>query len=126
MDNFFPGICCGIIVFQTAFIAPILTKVLTGDVFSAVVRTIWPRFFLALAVTGCCSLLIDIVSNGTSIVRISVIVLTIILPAICYGIIPATNAATDRGRKAQFKVLHTSSILLTVFTLLLNAACIWL
>ena len=126
MDNFFPGICCGIIVFQTAFIAPILTKALTGDVFSVVVRTIWPRFFLALAVTGCCSLLIDIVSNGTSIVRISVIVLTIILPAICYGIIPATNAATDRGRKAQFKVLHTSSILLTVFTLLLNAACIWL
>ena len=126
MDNFFPGICCGIIVFQTAFIAPILTKALTGDVFSAVVRTIWPRFFLALAVTGCCSLLIDIVSNGTSIVRISVIVLTIILPAICYGIIPATNAATDGGRKAQFKVLHTTSILLTVLTLLLNAACIWL
>ena len=126
MDNFFPGICCGIIVFQTAFIAPILTKALTGDVFSAVVRTIWPRFFVALAVTGCCSLLIDIVSNGTSIVRISVIVLTIILPAICYGIIPATNAATDGGRKAQFKVLHTTSILLTILTLLLNAACIWL
>ena len=126
MDNFFPGICCGIIVFQTAFIAPILTKALTGDVFSAVVRTIWPRFFLALAVTGCCSLLTDIVSNGSSNVRISVIVLTIILPAICYGLIPATNAATDGGRKAQFKVLHTSSILLTVFTLLLNAACIWL
>ena len=126
MDNFFPGICCGIIVFQTAIIAPILTKALTGDVFSSVVRTIWPRFFLTLAITGCCSLLTDIVSNGTSNVRTSMIVFTIILPAICYGLIPATNAATDRGRKTQFKVLHTTSILLTVLTLLLNTACILL
>ena len=126
MDNFFPGIYCGIIVFQTAIIAPILATALAGDVFSAVVRTIWPRFFLTLVITGCCSLLTDIVSNSTSNVRISVIVFTIILPAICYGLIPATNAATDGGRKAQFKVLHTTSISLTVLTLLLNAACIWL
>ncbi len=126
MDNFFLGIYCGIIVFQTAIIAPILTTALAGDVFSAVVRTIWPRFFLTLVIIGCCSLLTDIVSNSTSNVRISVIVLTIILPAICYGLIPATNAATDRGRKTQFIVLHTTSILLTVLTLLLNAACIWL
>ena len=78
MDNFFPGIYCGIIVFQTAIIAPILATALAGDVFSAVVRTIWPRFFLTLVITGCCSLLTDIVSNSTSNVRISVIVLTII------------------------------------------------
>ena len=115
MNNFFPGLCCGIIVFQTAIIAPVLTTSLTGDVFSSVVRAIWPRFFLTLTIISCCSLLVEILSNGSSSVRIGVIVLTIILPFICYVLIPATNAATDTGRKAQFKVLHATSILLTVF-----------
>lgn len=126
MNNFFPGLYCGIIVFQTAIIAPVLTTSLTSDVFSSVVRTIWPRFFLTLAIIGCCSLLVEILTNDASNVRISVIVLTIFLPAICYGLIPVTNAATDTGRKAQFKVLHATSILLTISSLLLSAACLWL
>ena len=126
MNNFFPGLCCGVIVFQTAIVAPVLTTALTGDVFGSVVRTIWPRFFLTLAITSCCGLLAEILSNGTSNVRFTVLVLTIILPSICYGLIPATNAATDTGRERQFKVLHTTSILLTIFSLLLNVVCIWL
>ena len=126
MNNFFPGICCGIIIFQTAIVAPILALELKGNVFSSVVRTIWPRFFLSLAIASGCGLLVETFTNGSSIVRITVLSITIILPTICYGLIPATNAATDAGRERRFRTLHITSIVLTIFSLLFNAACIWL
>lgn len=126
MNNFIPGLCCGIIIFQTAIVAPILALELKGNVFSFVVRTIWPRFFLSLATASGCGLLLEMLTNGSSVVRIAVLSITIILPTICYGLIPATNAATDAGRERRFKTLHIISIVLTIFSLLFNAACIWL
>lgn len=125
MTNFFPGLCCGIIIFQTGIIAPIITKEVKGDLFSLVVRTIWPRFFLVLVIASSLGLLIEILTGVPSASRIGILFTTIILPLVCYMLIPATNAATDTGRARSFKWLHATSIILTVLSLLLNTCCIF-
>ena len=46
------GIVCGIILFQTAVIAPTVFKVLEGESAGAFLRTVFPRFFLIIMGLG--------------------------------------------------------------------------
>ena len=85
-------------------------------------RALFPKFFLLLAALGLITLLTSFGARNGSIAQAVLAGVTIVLPLICWALVPATNRATDTGNTARFKKLHLVSVLLTVVVLLANIA----
>ncbi|MEC8191746.1 MAG: DUF4149 domain-containing protein [Myxococcota bacterium] len=124
MHHYFAGMSVGIIVLQTAIVAPSMVKTLSRDDFGRSIRTIWPKFFLLVAATGVGGLAALIASDSPPALQYGIAAATIVCPLICHAIIPATNRATDSGDDAAFKRLHLTSVLLTIAVLLANLAAL--
>ncbi len=120
MQYYFAGLSVGLIVLQTSIIAPSLAKTLSREQFGVSIRAIWPKFFLLLAGSGLATLASLWWNSSTNTAQFALAACTAVFPAICYGIIPATNRATDTGNDALFKKLHVVSVLLTVAVLFGN------
>ena len=121
MHNYIPGTVSGIILFQTAIIAPVLFKNLDIKEFGKVIRLIWPKFFAIIAALGAGSIALTYAENGTNI-QMGIAVFTCLVSAICYAIIPATNRASDTGDQKTFDILHKVSVYSTVLMLIGNIA----
>ena len=121
MNNYIPGTISGIILFQTAIIAPVLFRNLDINDFGKVIRIIWPKFFAIIAALAAVSIGLTY-SEGGSTMQIGITVFTCISSAICYLIIPATNRASDIGDKKKFDLLHKVSVYSTVLMLIANIA----
>ena len=112
------GLICGVILFQTAVIAPSIFKVLSPDNAGPFLRTIFPKLFMFVAVlSGVGFVLSFISSNNTGLV---VFFGSLLFMLICYYIVPMTNRARDAGNDNAFKRLHTVSVVLTMIVLLSN------
>ena len=112
------GLICGVILFQTAIIAPSIFKVLSPDNAGPLLRTIFPKLFMFVAVlSGVGFVLSFISSNNTGLV---VFFGSLLFMLICYYIVPMTNRARDAGNDNAFKRLHTVSVVLTMLVLLSN------
>ena len=120
MHHYFAGMSVGIILLQTAIIAPSMAKTLSREDFGRSIRTIWPNFFLLVAATGMGGLGSLLTSSSATLIQYGIAGATLLLPLICFAIIPATNRATDSGDDATFKRLHLVSVLLTVAVLVVN------
>ena len=120
MHHYFAGMSVGIILLQTAIIAPSMVKTLSREDFGRSIRTIWPKFFLLVAATGMGGLGSLLTSSSATLIQYGIAGATLLLPLICFAIIPATNRATDSGDDATFKRLHLVSVLLTVIVLVVN------
>tara|TARA_B100001109_G_scaffold69487_1_gene56636 strand:- start:3821 stop:4198 length:378 start_codon:yes stop_codon:yes gene_type:complete len=121
MHNYIPGTVSGIILFQTAIIAPVLFKNLDIKEFGKVIRLIWPKFFAIIAALGAGSIALTYAENGSNI-QMGIAVFTCLMSAICYAIIPATNRASDTGDQKTFDILHKVSVYSTVLMLIGNIA----
>ena len=117
---FFPGIAVGLILMQTAIVAPSLFRNLEIEVFGKAIRDLWPKFFIALGSIGVLSLASVYLQDGAGVIHYSIAGLTIVLSAICYLIIPATNKATDEGNERLFSILHKVSVSSTLLMLIGN------
>ena len=126
MHAYFPGMLVGIILLQTAIIAPTLNKLLDREQFGVVIRAIWPKFFIGLVVIGLVSAGVLLLADDASLAQYAIAGGTAGFALICYAIIPATNRATDTGNHARFKRLHQVSVSLTVLILLGNIAAVLL
>ena len=112
------GLICGVILFQTAIIAPSVFRVLSPDNAGPFLRTIFPKLFMFVAVlSGVGFVLSFISSNNTGLV---VFFGSLLFMLICYYIVPMTNRARDEGNDNAFKRLHTVSVVLTMIVLLSN------
>ena len=112
------GLICGVILFQTAIIAPSIFKVLSPDNAGPFLRTIFPKLFMFVAVlSGVGFVLSFISSNNTGLV---VFFGSLLFMLICYYIVPMTNRARDAGNDNAFKRLHSVSVVLTMIVLLSN------
>ena len=120
MHYYFPGMIVGIILLQTAIVAPTLFKKLEFKQVGPVIRALWPKFFLLLSVLGVVTLIDLYFHNDPSDIHYMIAGLTVTFSTICYAIIPATNRATDEGNQKRFNLLHKISVLLTVVILLMN------
>ena len=106
------GASLGIIVFQTAVLAPLVFTQLKDGASGPFLRALFPRFFLILAVLGLGSALSSYLGDfdrGTALGTIA-----LILALIAFVLIPSTNRARDEDRKKAFKALHLASVLLTL------------
>lgn len=110
---FLSGIAVGIILFQSALIAPTVLKTLDAKATSNFLRAIWPKFFVVLSVIGGAAAIAFWKDDKTAVEQI-LAVLLVALPIFAYAIIPATNRAADREDHARFKVLHRLSVLTTL------------
>ncbi|DAC68204.1 MAG TPA: DUF4149 domain-containing protein [Candidatus Poseidoniales archaeon] len=122
MDLYFPGMIVGIIVLQTAIVAPTLFKNLDIKDFGKVIRALWPKFFVFLSVLGAATLVALFLEDAASTARYVIAGMTTLFAVVCYAIIPATNRATDEGNQKLFNILHKTSVYLTVIMLLMNIA----
>lgn len=110
---FLSGIAVGIILFQSALIAPTVLKTLDAKATSNFLRAIWPKFFVVLSGIGGAAA-IAFWKDDIAVVKQILAVLLVALPVFAYAIIPATNRAADREDHARFKVLHRLSVLTTL------------
>ena len=112
------GLICGVILFQTAIIAPSVFKILKPENAGPFLRSIFPKLFMFVAFLSSAGLILSLVS-GTDI-SIYVCVFSLIFMSICYYIVPMTNQARDSGDDKTFRNLHTISVVLTMLVLISN------
>ena len=112
------GLICGVILFQTAIIAPSIFKVLSPDNAGPFLRTIFPKLFMFVAVLSLAGFILSLISSNTS--GLIVFFGSLLFMLICYYIVPMTNRARDAGNDNAFKRLHTVSVVLTMIVLLSN------
>ena len=125
MDNIsllISGMIVGVIVFQTAIVAPAVFTSLSSADSSLFLRKVFPRFFFLLAALGATPNIAAIVSHDWSAIAISGA--TMALAVIAYLLIPMTNKSRDEGNEKSFKRLHLASVLLTLSMLAINLASI--
>ena len=122
MHDFFPGPIVGSIILKVAIIAPTMFKTLDSSNFGKAIRPLWPKFFAMVVVLSIFSLITVYLHSDLSVYHMIIAVSSIVLAAICYVIIPATNRATDNGDHKTFKILHRISVSFTVILLFLNIA----
>lgn len=119
------GIISGIILFQSAIVAPSVFKTLNADQASPFLRSVFPKLFRLVAILGALVLIATLIFDTNSFYKYFIFSATLILPLICAAIVPATNAARDSGNDKTFRIYHTISVLLTILVLLLNLTWIF-
>ena len=120
LHYYFPGMAVGLILLQTAIVAPSLFRNLNIDDFGRAIRDLWPKFFLALIVIGLLSTASSYLEDDSNTLHYYIGLTTVFLSVICYLIIPATNRATDEGNQKKFSILHRISVTSTLVILIIN------
>ena len=122
MHDFFPGLIVGATILKVAIVAPTMFRTLDSSNFGKAIRPLWPKFFAMILILSIFSLITVYLHSDLSVYHMIIAVSSIVLSAICYVIIPATNRATDNGDHKTFKILHRISVSFTVILLILNIA----
>ena len=122
MSSFLSGCIVGIIILQSAILAPTLFKTLEMKSASALLRALFPKFFTLLFVLGMALTAAVWMQEKAQISHYSICAMSVLSPLICRMIIPATNRAKDEGNESRFKLLHTVSVVFTLAVLFGNAA----
>ena len=120
------GIICGMILFQSAIVAPIVFKNLDGENAKVFLRSLFPKLFITCAFLGLISLLQIVVWGEPSNASYIVTLITIIAMGVCYTIVPATNRARDAGDHQRFARFHKVSVYLTMLVLIANLGWIYI
>ena len=112
------GLICGVILFQTAIIAPSVFKILKPENAGPFLRSIFPKLFMFVAFLSSAGLILSLISDSG--ITIYVYAFSLIFMTICYYIVPMTNQARDSGDDKTFRNLHTISVVLTMLVLISN------
>tara|TARA_B100000282_G_scaffold93135_1_gene65567 strand:- start:561 stop:947 length:387 start_codon:yes stop_codon:yes gene_type:complete len=121
---FFSGLISGMIIFQSALVAPTIFNILSEEQAGPFLRKIFPKLFLTITFLGIFSFVIAIFNENLLITLIPLT--TAILMAICYSLVPMTNRARDVGNAKLFSRLHFASVSLTIFVLFSNILLVFL
>ena len=112
------GLVVGVILFQTAVIAPTVFRSLGPDQAGPFLRKVFPKFFVVLVVMGIAGAIAALASDANYQLWICLVTLT--LGLLAFLIIPMTNKSRDDGNEKLFKKLHNASVLMTVLILVVN------
>ena len=121
---FFSGLISGMIIFQSALVAPTIFNILSEEQAGPFLRKIFPKLFLTITFLGIFSFVIAIFNENLLITLIPLT--TAILMAICYSLVPMTNRARDAGNAKLFSRLHFASVSLTILVLFSNISLVFL
>ena len=118
VPTFLNGLVVGVILFQTAVIAPTVFRSLGPDQAGPFLRKVFPKFFVVLVVMGTAGAISALASDASYQLWICLVTLT--LGLLAYLLIPMTNKSRDEGNEKLFKKLHNASVLMTVLILVVN------
>ena len=118
LPTFLNGLVVGVILFQTAIIAPTVFRSLGPDQAGPFLRKVFPKFFVVLVVMGIAGAISALASDASYQLWICLVTLT--LGILAYLLIPMTNKSRDDGNEKLFKKLHNASVLMTVLILVVN------
>ena len=118
LPTFLTGLVVGVILFQTAVIAPTVFRSLGPDQAGPFLRKVFPKFFVVLVVMGTAGAISALASDASYQLWICLVTLT--LGLLAYLLIPMTNKSRDEGNEKLFKKLHNASVLMTVLILVVN------
>ena len=113
------GLTIGFILFQIAINTSVIFSKLSPENASAVLRTIFPRFFLSIFFFSLISFISLYLSKNEGFAVI-ISVATIIIASVCYFLIPVTNNARDAGNNRLFSIYHNISVFSTLIILVIN------
>ena len=113
------GIISGMIIFQSVIVAPLIFKFFEQEKAGPFLRSIFPKLFISVFLLGLVSLIISFYLKNNLSSKI-IPICTIVAMVICYLLIPFINEARDSGETILFNRLHTLTVLLTVFVLIVN------
>ena len=116
--TFLNGLVVGVILFQTAVIAPTVFRSLGPDQAGPFLRKVFPKFFVVLVVMGTAGAISALASDASYQLWICLVTLT--LGLLAFLLIPMTNKSRDDGNEKLFKKLHNASVLMTVLILVVN------
>ena len=117
---FLTGIISGLIIYQSAMIAPSINKLLSTQDASTYLRFIWPKFFLTIAFLSIVGVIIIQFSNPDQSFTKIVFTVSFSLMLICFFAIPFMNEARDSGKQNLFFILHAGSMIFTLIVLVIN------
>ncbi len=112
------GAITGLIVYQSAIVAPNVFRLMSPKESSLFLRTIFPRFFFIIVVLSLLGNLFALIYLNWSSAIICGISASLSLVA--YVLIPMTNRSRDEGNDAKFNRLHLASVIITTIILLLS------
>ena len=116
--TFLNGLVVGVILFQTAIIAPTVFRGLEPDQAGPFLRKVFPKFFVFLVVIGISGAISAVASDA--IYQLGICLVTLTLGLLAYLLIPMTNKSRDEGNEKLFKKLHNASVSMTVLILVVN------
>ena len=118
IPTFLNGLVVGVILFQTAIIAPTVFRSLGPDQAGPFLRKVFPKFFVVLVVIGISGAISAVASDA--IYQLGICLVTLTLGLLAYLLIPMTNKSRDEGNEKLFKKLHNASVSMTVLILIVN------
>ena len=116
--TFLNGLVVGVILFQTAVIAPTVFRSLGPDQAGPFLRKVFPKFFVVLVVMGTAGAISALASDASY--QLWICLVTFTLGLLAYLLIPMTNKSRDEGNEKLFKKLHNASVLMTILILVVN------
>ena len=118
LPTFLNGLVVGVILFQTAVIAPTVFRSLGPDQAGPFLRKVFPKFFVVLVVMGIAGAIAALASDANY--QLWICLATLTLGLLAFLLIPMTNKSRDDGNEKLFKKLHNASVLMTVLILVVN------
>ena len=126
MKNFpyiFSAVIVGIILFQSVLVAPAINKLVNTIDASTFLRFIWPKFFIIIAIISLASFVLMIIYSHPNLLKYFSFI-SFLLMLSCYLITPLINEAKDSLNEQLWTILHLSTIIITLVTLILNVLII--
>jgi hypothetical protein len=120
------GMICGLILFQSAFVAPTVFRDLPEENRPIILRSLFPKLFKSITVAGILFLIATFLEGSNATIPYVVGTFTFLSGLICNGMIDATNKARDDGNDKLFSTFHRVSVLLTVSVLIINLTWIFM
>ena len=118
------GLVCGLILFQSVFVAPVVFKELPEENRPIILRSLFPKLFKSIATAGILFTLVTYIEGSNLLLSYLVGLFTFLSGLICHSMIGDTNKARDEGNEKRFATLHRVSVLLTISVLAVNL--IWI
>jgi hypothetical protein len=109
----------GIIVFQSALIAPAINELVSVNEASVFLRYIWPKFFVVIGTLAFVSI-IGLFQQREVRLPTYVAAITLAFMVGCFLLTPVINNAKDAGNEGLWSALHVTTVLMTLVVLILN------
>ena len=120
------GVICGLILFQSVFVAPVIFRELPEENRPIILRSLFPKLFKSIAAAGILFTLVTYLEGSNALIPYLVGFFTFLSGLICNSMIHATNKARDEGNDKGFATLHRISVLLTISVLAVNLTWIFI